>query len=68
MVVERVEPGSQAAEAGLQRGDVIVEIDRHPIKDTRSYEQEIARLKEGESALLLVIRQGRALFMTIGTP
>jgi len=42
-VVTRVDPQGAASEAGLQRGDVIVEIDRKPVKSVDDFEKAIAK-------------------------
>ena len=39
IVVSAVEPGSAADEAGIRRGDVIVEIDRKPIRNLDEYKK-----------------------------
>ncbi|HET6370864.1 MAG TPA: DegQ family serine endoprotease [Nitrospiria bacterium] len=68
VVIEQVEPGSTAEEAGLQRGDVIVEVNRTPVKNTKDYNREVSKLKKDQSVLLLINRQGRTIFMTISAP
>jgi serine protease Do len=65
VVVTQVEAGSNADLAGIRRGDLIIEINRHPVSNTDDYEQIISKLKKQESVLLLVSRQGRTLFITI---
>ncbi len=65
VVVTQVEPESRADIAGIQPGDLIIEINRAPVQNTEDYERIVSRLKKGESVLLLVNRQGRTLFITI---
>jgi len=65
VVVERIEPGSTAEEAGLQRGDIIMEVNRTPVRDTKEYDRVISKIKKDQTVLVLVIRQGRSIFMTI---
>ena len=55
VVVAGVEPGGPAGEAGLRRGDVIVEVDRHEVNDTRDLEK---RLGETDERALLLVRRG----------
>jgi len=66
VVVDRVESGSDAEAAGLQRGDVIMEIDRKPVRNIRDYERALSQHKGKEGLLLLVNRQGGTLFIMIG--
>lgn len=65
IVVVRVEPDSRAQEAGVLRGDVILEVNRTPVYEMEDYRRVVSRLKSDESVLLLVNRQGRTLFITI---
>jgi Do/DeqQ family serine protease len=64
LVVEEVSPEGRAAEAGLQPGDVITQINRHEV---RSAQQLSASLKDSadKPALLLVNREGHDLFVTV---
>ena len=43
MVVTAVEPGSAADEAGVRRGDVIVEVDREPVRGVEEYRKSDCR-------------------------
>jgi serine protease Do len=65
VVIDQVERGSLAEEAGLQQSDVIVEVNRKPIKNTRDYEQVVSKIKKDETVLLLIKRQGGSIFVTI---
>jgi serine protease Do len=65
VVVVNVEPDSQADRAGLAQGDVIREINRHPVKSVRDFEKIAGNLKKDESALLLINRRGTSLFITV---
>ncbi|MCI0528748.1 MAG: PDZ domain-containing protein, partial [Nitrospira sp.] len=65
VVVTQVEPESRADIAGIQPGDLIMEINRTQVQNTEDYERIVSRLKKGESVLLLLNRQGRTLFITI---
>jgi len=61
VVVTDVNPDSKAAESGLRRGDVIQEVNRRPVENEQQFEAAIRR--SGDSALLLVNRQGNTLFV-----
>jgi serine protease Do len=57
VVVVGVEPGSPAAEAGLRRGDVILEVANEPVKDVRDLRR---RLEAAGKGVLLFVRRGEA--------
>ena len=65
VVVVNVEPESQADRVGLAQGDVIKEINRHPIKSVKDYEHIVSGLKKDQNALLLINRRGASLFITV---
>ncbi|HTM50793.1 MAG TPA: DegQ family serine endoprotease [Bryobacteraceae bacterium] len=64
LVVESVDPAGPAAEAGIQVGDVISEVNRQPVRS--SDDLRAALQKTGSRpALLLLHREGQAIFLTI---
>ena len=65
VVVTAVLPGSPADQAGLSRGDVIREVNKHTIGSIEDYEKAADSMKEGEVALLFINRSGVPLFLTI---
>lgn len=65
VVVDMVEPGSVADESGLQRGDVITEINRQPVKNVNEYNAEVNKLKKGAAVLLLIDRKGSVLWLPV---
>jgi serine protease Do len=67
VVVVGVQPGSAAAEAGLQRGDVIQEVNRQPVTSVNEFERAVAQAG-AKSVLLLVSRHGQSFYMTIDGP
>jgi len=66
VVVSGVEPGSAAEEAGLRRGDVVLEVDRKPVADVAEFRDALAGAKRG--ALLLVSRGGAELIVALKAP
>jgi serine protease Do len=64
VVVSRVEPSGAAADAGLQRGDVIVEIDRKPVKSVEDFDKLMAQAG-GKQVLMRVQREGSALYVAL---
>jgi serine protease Do len=63
VVVSGVESGSPAEEAGIRRGDVILETDKQPVKDVKELQQRLGEAKKG--ALLLVRRGDATLYVAI---
>jgi serine protease Do len=64
VVIIDVRTDSFGADAGLQRGDVIEEVNRKPVKDAAGFETA-ARLAGKEPALLLINRAGNTLFVVV---
>src|SRR5579885_3226681 len=64
VVVVGVDPGGPAAEAGIQPDDVILEINRQPIKSATELRAAMRR-SGSRPALLLVSRNGRDLFLAV---
>jgi serine protease Do len=65
VVVTDIEPESLAERAGLQKGDVIREINRKPVKDVRDFERLTSRLPSRSPVLLLVSRGNGTIFLSI---
>jgi serine protease Do len=64
VVVSDVDQSSAAAESGLQRGDVIQEVDRKPIHNVGQYQQALAGTNN-KSVLLLVNRGGTTHYVIV---
>jgi serine protease Do len=65
VVVTRVEPGSPAAEAGIQTGDIIREINRKPVKNVDELVQKLESAKDQNNILLLVQRGQNNMFAAV---
>jgi serine protease Do len=64
-VVEDVQPGSPADNAGLQRGDVIMEVNRHSVKSASEVAQALSGVPNGQDALVLVWSNGGSTFRVL---
>jgi serine protease Do len=65
VLVERVQDGSRADNAGLAAGDVIVEVDQHPVGSVAALRAALGRHPAGKPVLMLVHREGQALYLTV---
>jgi len=65
VLVAWVDPGGPAAQAGLARGDVIVEVNRQRVRTVAEFEEALRRARAGESLLLLVAREQTSRFVAI---
>jgi serine protease Do len=64
-VIERVVPGSAADNAGLEHGDIIIEVNRHPVQSAADVQRELARVPQGQDALVLVWSNGGSTFRVL---
>jgi len=67
-IVEEVQPGSPADNAGLQRGDVIMEVNRHSVKSASEVVQALSGVPAGQDALVLVWSNGGSTFRVLHPP
>jgi serine protease Do len=65
VVVTSVEDGAAAAEAGIERGDVIVEVNRRPVRTLADFETATRDLKEGERLTVRLERGDAALYVAV---
>ena len=64
-VVDDVQPGSPADNAGLQRGDVIVEVNRHSEQSADDVVKALSNVPKGQDALVLVWSNGGNSFRVL---
>jgi serine protease Do len=64
VVVSRVEPSGPADGAGMQRGDVITEVDRKPVTSVEDFEK-LTSGSGGTQVLLKIQRSGSALYVAL---
>ena len=67
LVVEAVDPASDAAAKGLQPGDVITEVAQQPVTDVATFETRVqTAIDNGQKSILLLIRRaGNPRFVAI---
>src|SRR5882762_9603089 len=64
-VIEQVQPGSSAEDAGLQPGDVILEVNRHKVQTAADVQQDLGKVPAGQNALLLIWSNGGNSFRVL---
>jgi len=66
VAIQRVDPDSAAGKAGLEAGDVILEVNRHPVTSTEDVNRYIGESQTG-TALLFVNHEGQTRYLAIPT-
>jgi len=64
VLVGHVEPDSPADKAGLEVGDILVQVDGEPVESAWDLGRAVRKKKDGETATLEVWRDGRAQTLT----
>jgi serine protease Do len=65
VVISSVQPGSHADEAGLRARDVIIEVNRAPVKNVDAYQQALKASPKGKPVLLLVKRGDATVYVPV---
>jgi serine protease Do len=65
VVVADVVDGGPAQRAGIRQGDLVLEVNRQPVKKVEDVAGALAKMKEGEIALLRVRRGDSALYVAV---
>jgi serine protease Do len=64
-VIQRVQPGSPAEDAGLQPGNVIQSVDRKPTPTAADVQKALASVPKGHDAMVLVWGNGGSTFRVL---
>jgi len=64
VLVDEVDPNGPAAQAGIEAGDVIQEVNRQPVK-TPADIQDILAKSGGRTPVLLIARGGQSIFVPV---
>jgi serine protease Do len=67
VAVESVKPGSPAEDAGLTPGDVILEVNRHPVEGAEGFASQVHSVAAGKDILLLVWSRGGTTYRIVHT-
>ena len=68
-LVDQAQPGTPAAAAGLESGDVITKLNGEPIKDAADLTRHVGSLKPGEKVEISFLRDGveKTVNLTLGS-
>ena len=64
MIVTAVDPDGSAGDAGIARGDIILEINRQPVSSLDAV-QSALQSGSGKPVLLLISRRGQTIYLTV---
>lgn len=67
VIVQRIEPGTPAAQSDLLPADIIVKVDDVPVKSPREVQQQVLKHKIGATVKLDVMRAGKPLRVLVPT-
>ncbi len=65
MRIDGVSEGKPAQRAGLQKGDVVLQIGEHPVKDMMSYMEALSRFEKGQPTTVTINRAGEKLLLPL---
>ena len=65
VLVVGVQPGSPAQDAGLHAGDILVEVNRHPVTSIQEVKEALTQAKDNDPLLMRVQRGQRSLFVAM---
>jgi serine protease Do len=68
VVITRVRPDSPADDAGLQRGDIVLEIDHDKVKSTGEFADLAHKAQKEKKPALLLVERGNATMFTVINP
>lgn len=67
-VIERVQPGSAADDAGLRRGDIVMQVDHKNVQNASDASDALRSVPKGQDALVLVWSNGGNSFRVLHSP
>jgi serine protease Do len=65
IIVIHVEDDGAGAEAGVEPGDIILEVDQVPVKTLAKFQSLLDKYNAGDTVLFFVKRQGTTLYLTL---
>ena len=65
LIIVRIQRNSPAAEAGLQQGDIILEVDQDELTTLSNFYKKIRKYKKGDTVLFLIKRSESTIYLTL---
>ncbi len=65
VLVSAVEPGSPAFRSGIQRGDIILQVNRRSVTTPSEASRQLDQVASGSTAFFLILRGGQETFVTV---
>jgi serine protease Do len=65
VIITNVVPGSIASDAGLEPGDVILEINKNKISNLDNYKKSMDSITEGQNVLFLIQRGANTIYVAL---
>lgn len=63
--VDGVSDGKPAAKAGVQKGDLIIQLGEFPVGNVQDYMKALSNFKKGDSTLVKVLREGKEITLNV---
>ncbi len=65
VVVTSVEPGSPGDDAGIQKGDLIVQVNQKDVRNVGHFERDLSGLRSGDNVALLLKRGEQSFYVAL---
>jgi serine protease Do len=65
VIITNVQQGSIAWESGLRRGDIVLEINKKPIRNLDDYRKAMGSIEQGQTALFLIKRDKNTIYVAL---
>lgn len=65
LVVDKIKPGSNAAEVGIKKGDLLLAIGGRRLSSEKEFEVAVATLRDADAVAVVIGRSGTAYYVTL---
>jgi serine protease Do len=65
LIITDLDPAGVAVEAGLRRGDIILEINQSPVYTISEFQKKVGEAKKGDMMLFLIKRREGSLYIAV---